>query len=204
MVTNGSADKELPTQVDWKYGDPTTTPGGRATKFYASIRMRVSVGEGGKIFNKQSGDDKEAVGQNIKVTVVKNKTAAPYKTAKFQVFFDGRKVDEIAEIAAHALAKGMFTRVNKDGQPKKTGLFFTWPSVPEFNVRGKDGVEQALRDTPQVLAEIKEIISKGTYEANAPKYAADDADVDPDAEDSFDMLDPENDDGAEGDDEFED
>ena len=180
------------------YGDSTSTPGGRALKFYASIRMRVGLGAGGKIFNKASGDGREAIGQNIKVTVVKNKTAAPYKTAEFQVFFDGRKVDEVEEVAALALAKGMFTRVNKDGEPVKTGLFFTWPSVPEFHVRGKDGVAQALRDHPQVLAEIKEVISKGTYEANAPRYdGADDEEDEEDLGDDFAALDL---DGAEGDD----
>jgi recombination protein RecA len=91
------------------YGNPETTPGGRALRFYASVRVRLS----------QSGTIKEGtekVAQVIKASVTKNKTAAPFKSTTFTIRFDGKGIDRIEDLINTCLAAGVI---------KKSGSWFS-------------------------------------------------------------------------------
>ena len=181
------------------YGDPTTTPGGKALKFYSSIRIRVGGSAEGVIKERIAGEE-VVVGKGIRTTCVKNKTAAPYKKAEFKVYFDGRKVDEVDELIEVALAKGLFWRRASGGELSAKGQFFTWPSVPEFRVRYATAVPEEVRKYPQIIEEIRAIVAKGNYGEHLPKYddgeAAEDTDFDAliageaEGEEVFDEVDP--------------
>ena len=154
------------------YGDPTTTPGGAALKFYSSLRLRVSRKEYLKV--KTPDGNEEYTGASIRVTVVKNKTAPPYKTAEFIVYFDGRKADICDEIAQIALNKGLIPRYNSSGELVPNGRIYKWPSVPEFIVKKKDDIVPTLRKFPQVVKELEEIIRSGKIKEHIINYDIDD------------------------------
>lgn len=128
------------------FGNPETTTGGRALKFYASIRLEIR-----RVSSITEGD--VAIGNRVKVKVVKNKMAAPFKTAEFDIMFnegiskEGSLVDVGAEI----------------GVLKKAG---SWFSYKDQNIaQGREGAKQYLRDNPEVAKEIaKEIMKNGKKE----------------------------------------
>ncbi len=82
------------------FGNPETTPGGRALKFYASVRLEVRRGE--IIKNKED----ETVGHTIKVKVVKNKVAPPYREAQFDLIY-GKGIDRVGEVFDLGVKKGI-------------------------------------------------------------------------------------------------
>ncbi len=128
------------------FGNPETTTGGRALKFYASIRLEIR-----RVSSITEGDN--AIGNRVKVKVVKNKLAAPFKTAEFDIMFnegiskEGSLVDVGSEI----------------GVIKKAG---SWFSYKDQNIaQGREGAKQYLRDNPDVAKEIsKEIMKNGKKE----------------------------------------
>ena len=154
------------------YGNPDTTPGGRALKFYSSIRMKVSKNADG-VFKERKGGEEIAVGQGIRVRVVKNKTAPPFQVAEFPVYFDGRKTDEIDQIATIALAKGLLPKYNSKGELSETGRTYKWDSCPEFIASSKKDVAVQLHEFPQVAEELKQIILSGDYEGKQFKCSDD-------------------------------
>lgn len=86
------------------YGTPTTTSGGRALPFYASQRIEVKIGE--KMAHPTKKD--EIIGHQIKVRIVKNKVAPPFRNAIFDLIY-GVGIDTDQEIAEYALATGLFS-----------------------------------------------------------------------------------------------
>lgn len=118
------------------FGNPTTTTGGNALKFYASIRMEVSKGQ-------QVKDGDEILANKTKVKVVKNKCAPPFKVAEFQIEF-GKGIDKIQEVLAFAVENGII---------KKAG---SWYSYGENKLgQGEAGVKQLLLDNPEFAEEIE-------------------------------------------------
>lgn len=101
------------------FGNPETTPGGRALKFYAS--QRVDVRAGAKI--KGPGKDKGAapIGHELRLKVVKNKLAPPFRVASSAIIY-GRGLDRIGELIDLAEAQGVITR---------KGAFYYLGEVPE-------------------------------------------------------------------------
>jgi recombination protein RecA len=86
------------------YGNPEITPGGRAIKFYASVRLDVRSAAGDRIT-----EGKEIVGQTCKVTVKKNKLAAPFKQAKYDLYF-GKGIDPASGLRDAGQAAGVISR----------------------------------------------------------------------------------------------
>lgn len=121
-------------KVGVMYGSPETTPGGRALKFFASVRMRVAKGD--KIM---SGT--EQIGARTKVTIPKNKVAAPFREAEFDLIFgEGiSKYGDIVDLGA------------KFGFIQKGGAWFT---VGTERLQGRDNVKEYLKDNPTVCDDL--------------------------------------------------
>ena len=118
------------------YGNPETTPGGRALKFYSSVRIEVRRGEPIK-------DGSEIIGNRTKCKVVKNKVAPPFKTAEFDMLF-GEGVSKLGEIIDTAVD---FDIIKKSG---------SWFSYDDMKIgQGRDKVKSYLKENPQICDEIE-------------------------------------------------
>jgi len=134
------------------YGNPETTPGGRALKFYSSVRIEVRRGEPIK-------DGAEIIGNRTKCKVVKNKVAPPFKTAEFDMLY-GEGVSKMGEIVDTAVE---FDVIKKSG---------SWFSYDDMKIgQGRDKVKQYLIENPSVCDEvekkIREIFAKNTSLLNS-------------------------------------
>jgi recombination protein RecA len=158
------------------YGNPVTTPGGKALKFYSSVRVEVAKVGGSAVMSKIGGEDLQ-VGHSIRAKVVKNKVAPPFRKAEFQVFYDGREVDKIAELAQVAILKGLIPKYDAAGNLSPTGRNYKWPSEPNFLAKKKDDVADELRKYPRVQEELIDIL-KGTTEDSSIQYNQQDLDSD--------------------------
>ena len=148
--------------------DPTTTPGGKALKFYSSIRVKVSKMSGGKIEKKLSGGKTEVIGQWIKCTVQKNKTATPFRTCEFPVFFDGRKPDIVTELAEIAIENGLIPKFDASGNLSPTGRTYRLEIDGEVLLAKKrDDVKVELGKCPKVQEYLLDLIKSGKYLENA-------------------------------------
>jgi len=121
------------------YGSPEVTPGGRALKFYSSVRLDIRRIESIK-------DGAEVVGNRTRVKVVKNKCAPPFKQAEFDIGY-GRGISR----------EGSLLDVGVDlGFIKKSGAWFTYEG--EQLGQGRENAKQFLTDHPEVMIEINEKI----------------------------------------------
>ena len=121
------------------FGNPETTTGGRALKFYASVRLDVRRVESLKV----SG---EAVGNHTKVKVVKNKVAPPFKETEFDIMF-GKGISYAGEVLDLAVSKDII---------KKSGAWF---SYQENKIgQGRENTKKYLEDHPQVLYEVDRLV----------------------------------------------
>ncbi len=121
------------------FGNPETTPGGRAMKFYASVRMDVRKGDAIK-----SGA--ENVGHRARVKVVKNKLAPPFKSAEFDILF-GRGISREGSLIDVGVEQGLIT---------KSGAYYSWGDMRLG--QGKDNARIFLEQNPEVADEIDEQI----------------------------------------------
>ena len=131
---------QLREKIGVMFGNPETTTGGNALKFYASVRLDI---------RKQSQpikDGDEAIGSRVKVKVVKNKVAPPFKTAEFDIIY-GEGISMVSELIDIAVQKEII---------KKAG---SWYSYNETKLgQGKDAVKLILKDNPEIVEEIKKQI----------------------------------------------
>jgi recombination protein RecA len=118
------------------FGNPETTTGGRALKFYASIRMEIR-----KIENLKSGD--EVRGMRARVKVVKNKLAPPFRDAEFDIIY-GQGISKSASVLDVATALGIVTR---------SGTWFTYGDLRLG--QGRDNAREFLESNPEVAREIE-------------------------------------------------
>ena len=119
------------------YGSPETTTGGKALKFYSSIRLDVR-----KVDVLKDGSD--IVGNRTKIKVVKNKMAPPFKTAEFDIMY-GQGIDKIGCIIDVAVAADI---IQKSG---------SWYSYNDSKIgQGKDNVRIFLKENPEMYDEIEE------------------------------------------------
>jgi recombination protein RecA len=118
------------------FGNPETTPGGRALKFYSSVRIdirRVTTIKEGEL----------ATGNHVKAKVVKNKVAAPFKSAEFDIMFSGGISTE-GDLVDMATA---------DNVIEKMGAWFSYGQVRIG--QGRENAKQFLKDNPDLAAEIR-------------------------------------------------
>ncbi len=133
------------------YGNPETTPGGRALKFYSSVRIEVRRGEPIK-------EGTEIIGNRTKCKVVKNKVAPPFKTAEFDILY-GEGVSKMGEIVDTAVE---FDIVKKSG---------SWFSYDDMKIgQGRDKVKQYFVENPSVCDEVEKKI-RAAFAKNAAAEA---------------------------------
>ena len=121
------------------YGNPETTPGGRALKFYASVRMDVRKGEAIK-------NGSEIIGNRTRVKIVKNKVAPPFKECEFDIMY-GEGISRTGEVLDLAVDLGVVT---------KGGAWFSYND--EKLGQGRDNAKIFLKEHPDTMKEIEEKI----------------------------------------------
>ncbi|MBE6827769.1 MAG: recombinase RecA [Ruminococcaceae bacterium] len=140
---------QLREKVGVMFGNPETTTGGRALKFYATIRLDVRRTESLK------GANGEFVGSHTKVKVVKNKVAPPFKTAEFDIMF-GEGISHESELVDMAVNMDII---------KKSGAWF---SYGEQRIgQGRENTKKFLQDNPDIANEIEEKIKSGLFSKDA-------------------------------------
>ena len=122
-------------KVGVMYGNPETTPGGRALKFYSTIRLDVRRGE-------QLKSGSEAVGNRTVVKVVKNKVAPPFKVAEVEIIY-GEGISKMGELVDMAVEKNIIN---------KAGAWFSYNG--EKIGQGRENVKTYLKNNPSVYEEI--------------------------------------------------
>lgn len=130
---------QLREKVGNAYGNPETTTGGRALKFYASVRIDVRRAE-------QLKSGTEIYGNHVKCRIVKNKVAPPFKVAEFDILY-GKGISKTGEIIDFGVALDII---------KKSGSWFSYGT--ERIGQGKENVRKYLEANPAVMAEIEEKI----------------------------------------------
>ncbi|MBW8686204.1 recombinase RecA [Chitinophaga rhizophila] len=127
---------QLREKIGVMFGNPETTTGGNALKFYASVRLDIR-----RMTQLKDGD--EAVGNRVKVKVVKNKVAPPFRQAEFDIIF-GLGISKMGEIIDMGVEYGVI---------QKSGSWFSYESNKLG--QGRDAVKQLLNDNPEVAIEIE-------------------------------------------------
>ncbi len=138
------------------FGSPETTPGGRALKFYSSIRIDVR-----RIGPVKEGES--VVGSRVKVKVVKNKVAPPFRVCEFDMMYDGG-VSREGDLMDLALT---------DKLVEKSGSWFNYGDLRLG--QGRENAKQYLRDNPEVAQEItqKVLANRGAQNLNGAAYSGD-------------------------------
>jgi len=132
---------QLREKIGVMFGSPETTPGGRALKFYSSVRLDIRRIESLK-------DGVEIVGNRTRVKVVKNKVAPPFKQAEFDIMY-GRGISREGSVLDIAVDLGI---------AKKSGAWYTYDG--EQLGQGRENAKTFLADTPELMVEIDEKIRR--------------------------------------------
>ncbi len=130
---------QLREKVGVMYGNPETTTGGRALKFYASVRIDVR-----KVENLKQGD--EVYGNRVKCKVVKNKVAPPFRVAEFDIIY-GKGIAKAGEIIDIAIELGII---------QKSGSWFSYNG--EKVAQGKENTKKVISDNPELMKELEDKI----------------------------------------------
>jgi recombination protein RecA len=127
---------QLREKIGVMFGNPETTTGGNALKFYASVRLDIRR-------MSQIKDGEEAVGNRVKVKVVKNKVAPPFRTAEFDIIF-GEGISKVGEILDLGVELGIV---------QKSGSWFSYNT--DKLGQGREAVKSLLHDNPALSDEIE-------------------------------------------------
>ncbi len=146
---------QLREKVGIAYGNPEVTTGGKALKFYASIRMDVRRGEAIKNGN-------EIIGNRTRIKVVKNKLAPPFKVAEFDILY-GEGISREGSLLDMAVARNIITRSG------------SWYSFGDLRIaQGRDNVRVYMKENPDFCAEVEKKLREDLLAQGAGAQAADD------------------------------
>lgn len=132
-------------KVGIPFGNPETTPGGLALKFYASVRIRLQR-------KAQIKQGEEIVGSRIQAKIVKNKTAPPFRTAEFDIYYN-EGISYLADVISAGLKYGII---------EKSGSWFNYGS--EKLGQGVPAAKEFLRANKSILSQIKNDLEKKVRE----------------------------------------
>ena len=139
---------QLRQKIGVVYGNPETTTGGNALKFYASVRLDIR-----KIGVVKNGE--QVVGNHARVKVVKNKVAPPFREAEFDILY-GVGVNVPGEIVDHATAAGLF---------EKSGSFYSFKG--ERIAQGRDKACAYVAEHPEIAQEVRLTLLEARKAENA-------------------------------------
>jgi len=151
---------QLREKIGIVFGNPETTPGGRALKFYSSVRIDLRRAES----LKQGGT---VIGSRVRAKVVKNKVAPPFRTAEFDIIFSGPQlgISRQGDILDLAVEGNIV---------KKQGAFFSYGE--QRLGQGREQAKEFLRENPRLADELERLIRAQTQAASpAPAYAPEEA-----------------------------
>ena len=144
---------QLREKIGVMFGSPETTPGGRALKFYSSVRLDIRRIESIK-------DGAEIVGNRTRVKVVKNKVAPPFKQAEFDIMY-GKGISREGTLLDIAVDMGII---------KKSGAWFTYEG--EQLGQGRENAKNFLSENPEIMVEVSEKVrvEAGLGQQDAPEF----------------------------------
>ena len=138
---------QLREKIGVMFGNPETTTGGNALKFYASVRLDIR-----RVTTIKDGDN--VIGNQVRVKVVKNKVAPPFRKAEFEITF-GEGISKIGEIVDLGVELGII---------KKSGSWFSYGD--SRLAQGRDATKELLRDNPELCEELEAQIMEKLKEQN--------------------------------------
>ena len=139
---------QLREKVGVFYGNPETTTGGRALKFYASVRIDVRKAD-------QLKNGSEIYGNRVRCKIVKNKVAPPFKVAEFDILY-GKGISRSSEIFDYAIKLELI---------KKSGSWFSYNG--ERIGQGKENARRIIEENPAIMAELEAKIREMSEQASA-------------------------------------
>ena len=140
---------QLREKIGVMYGNPETTPGGRALKYFSSVRIDVR-----RVETLKNGS--EMIGNRTRAKVVKNKVAPPFKEAEFDIMY-GEGISKVGEIIDLAVKLDL---IEKGG---------AWYTVGETRLQGRDNVKTYLKEHPEIADELEEKIRKNAVKLMSPQ-----------------------------------
>ena len=138
---------QLREKIGIMFGNPETTTGGNALKFYASVRLDIR-----RVTQIKEGED--AIGNQVRVKIVKNKVAPPFRKAEFDIMF-GEGISRIGEIVDLGVEYGVI---------KKSGSFYSYNDTKL--AQGRDRTKQIIADNPELAEELEALISEAMKNSN--------------------------------------
>ncbi|MDG2058975.1 MAG: DNA recombination/repair protein RecA, partial [Flavobacteriales bacterium] len=132
---------QLRMKIGVMFGNPETTTGGNALKFYSSVRLDIR-----RIGAIKNGED--IIGNRTRVKVVKNKVAPPFKKVEFDIMF-GKGISRSGEVLDMAVDTDII---------KKSGSWFSYQDAKLG--QGRDAVKNMIEDNPELMAELEEKIKE--------------------------------------------
>ena len=141
---------QLREKIGVMFGNPETTTGGNALKFYASVRLDIRR-------SSQIKDNDGVIGNKTRVKVVKNKVAPPFQTAEFDIMY-GEGISKVGEIVDLGVENGIV---------KKSGSWFSYEDTKLG--QGRDAVKQVLQDNPELFEELENKIKEAIKAAKKSK-----------------------------------
>jgi recombination protein RecA len=146
---------QLREKIGVMFGSPETTPGGRALKFYSSVRLDIRRIESIK-------DGAEIVGNRTRVKVVKNKVAPPFRQAEFDIMY-GKGISREGTLLDIAVDMGII---------KKSGAWFTYEG--EQLGQGRENAKSFLAENPEIMVEVSEKVrveaGLGGQDTDTPEF----------------------------------
>ena len=140
---------QLREKIGVMYGNPETTPGGRALKYSASVRIDMR-----RIETLKNGS--EMIGNRTRAKVIKNKVAPPFKEAEFDIIY-GQGISKVGEIIDLAVKLEL---IDKGG---------AWFTVGDVRLQGRDNVREYLEQNPEVMAKLEQQIRENAHKLMTPQ-----------------------------------
>ena len=138
---------QLREKIGVMFGNPETTTGGNALKFYASVRLDIR-----RVTSIKDGD--EVIGNQVRVKVVKNKVAPPFRKCEFEITF-GEGISKVGEIVDLGVEYGII---------QKSGSWFSYGD--SRLAQGRDAVKKLLQDNPELCEELEAKIMQAISDKN--------------------------------------
>lgn len=132
---------QLREKIGVMFGNPETTTGGNALKFYASVRLDIR-----RVTSIKDGD--QIIGNQVRVKVVKNKVAPPFRKAEFEITF-GEGISKVGELVDLGVEYGII---------QKSGSWFSYGNTKL--AQGRDATKSLLKDNPELCEEIEALIKQ--------------------------------------------